>query len=255
MDRNIKFHLTCLDIFDFQNDYDLEISCIFNIIQIIMQLLLFLSTFVDYSDFSFKKKIPSILFYIAIFIAGIIFLIIKIVQCSKENDSYNCDCCGYFSILVLSSCKAILFLGIWTLFDDKDIFKNAFLLYLSYYIFSLLYYSTLTVFIYHNHSNFFWFFIFGFIYVGLATLIIYLITKNNKITNYGLNIFILEVVFYNFGLGIAICRGVLQGNEFIWKVLHIEIYRLYPLLVLCSIPLIIFAIIIGVILCCCGCIK
>ena len=246
--------LTCLDNFDYENKYNLEISSICNIIQNIIYLFLFLLIFVDYSDFSFKKKISSVLLYITIFITGIVFLIRNIIQGSKENDSYDCDCCGYFSILVLTFCKAIFLFGIWTIFENNVIFKKVNLLYLSYFILSFLYYFTLTIFLITKKAfNFFWFLIFGFIFVGLATLIIYLITENNEITIYGLIIFILEIVFYNFGLGIAICRGVLNGKEIIWKVLHIEIYRLYPLLILCSIPAILIVIIIGGILCCCGC--
>ena len=142
--------------------------------KIIIYLLLFLLIFIDYSDFSFKKKISSVLFYFAILIAGIIFLIIKITQCSKERDSYDCDCCGYFFILILSLCKAIFLLGIWTLFKNNEIFKKVNLLYLSYFIFSFLYYLTLTIFLITKKAfYFFWFFIFGIIYADLTTLIIF----------------------------------------------------------------------------------
>ena len=139
-------------------------------------------------------------------------------------------------------------------FDESQIAIT----YLIYFIFSIVFYSTLTLFIcIKNTLNYCWFCFFGFLYVVIATIVFYFIIDKD-LTTYGFDLFlcISEILFFNSGLTLSFCRGVLSHSEIAWNVLNIEIYKLYPLLVIFAIPALLF---IALILClfggCCFCQK
>ena len=106
--------------------------------------------------------------------------------------------------------------------------------YLTYFIFSIIFYSTLTLFICLKKSiNLGLFCLFGLIYIVIASVVLFSIKKDVLIFVFDLILFILEIFFYNTGLRLSFYRAILSHNENAWDILHIEVYRLYPLLFLC----------------------
>ena len=62
----------------------------------------------------------------------------------------------------------------------------------------------------------------------------------------------MEIVFLNFGIGISLCRDILKSDTNSWNIVNIEIYRLYPLLIIASIPGLIFLASLALIYACCA---
>ena len=250
-----KNYLSCFDGYNRPNDYHFELTGIINVIYYFICLGVLLIVFIDYDNFTLQPKMHIAFFYGSWGVVGIFFVIPKYMQYRRNYDN---NFIPIVSTIIIYIFKIIFCFGFWSNFElyeneeekfsynEKDP-RTIALFYLIYFIFGIIYYLTITIFIIKQKAiNFLWFFIIGFIYVGLSTLIIYLISKDNdkyEDDTYivGLIFYSLEVIFYNFGIGLSYCRKVL--NEYLtpWNILHIEIYRIYPLLFLVSIPVIIIA--------------
>lgn len=254
--KESKCNLKCLDDFNRPNNYHFELASIFNLIYFFICLAALLIGFIDYKDFTFKPIIHLGFFYGSWLVAGIVFIFAKLFQYRRN---YDHDLLAVVFAILLYIFTFIQFFGIWTIpemeleFEEKTS-RSVVLLYLIYFIFGIVYYFTITMFTIKKKAiNFSWFFIIGFIYVGISTLTLYLISKNNEkytsdIEISGLILYIMEVTFYNFGIGLAYCRDVLNEYQTSYNVLHIEIYKIYPILLLVSIPVIIIAVSLA---CCC----
>ena len=133
------------------------------------------------------------------------------------------------------------------------------IVYIVYFSFSIIYYFTLSIYVHiRNYINYAWFFIIGIIYIIIANLILYLVIsplgneKFNAKLLYLISIIIcsLEVIFLNIGVSIALCRDALNNETKIKNIINIEVYKLYPLLIIFSIPGIFVYILLAAIYCC-----
>ena len=258
---------TCLDCCDKDNHYKLQISFIILLIQNIIYLICHLCIFVDYNDFSFRLIITPEFFYIMFFITGTIFVIIKYLQFRNEFDTDNCEIVFPSIItLIISFFKGVFFFGIWSIFNQKkyeyiyyiplsysgELLRIISIVYIIYFSFSIIYYFTLIIFVYKRYYiNYVWFFIIGILYIVIANFVLYLITSFET-SIYGLIICSLEIVFLNFGIGISLCRDILKSDTNIWNIVNIEIYKLYPLLIIASIPGLTFLATLALIYACCA---
>ena len=107
----------------------------------------------------------------------------------------------------------VFFFGIWQpkyydeyetkfSFMDLKIFwigeSQIVIFYLTYFIFSIIFYSTLTLFICLKKSiNLGLFCLFGLIYIVIASVVLFSIKKDVLIFVFDLILFILEIFFYN----------------------------------------------------------
>ena len=225
--------LTCCNSFDLYNNYKMEISFLIYLIQNIIYLSIFLFFFLDYNDFSFKLMISPAFFIISGIFGGIIFLIIKRKQCNDEEDCLSSYWVSIFFLIGITFCKIIFLLGWPSLaFDDyNQRLKNVAKIYLIYFLFSIIYYFTLTLYVCtKNCMNYLLFLLIAVIYIAIESLIIYFISLVEIL----LSIIIvcsLEVILLYIGIGLALCRKVLDNETEILNSLHIEIYRLYPLFI------------------------
>ena len=242
---------------DRPNNYHFELTSILNLIYHFICLVILLILFIDYTEFTFRPLIPFGFVAGSWIVAGIVFIITKMLQ---YRVNYEQDLLHIVFTVILYIFLFIQFFGFWSLTTSDGISyaenygKILVQTYISYYIFGILYYSTIGIFIVKKKSiNFLWFLIIGFIYIVITGLAFYLIIKGND--NYessdffiGLMYYIFEVVFYNFGIGLAYCRNVLSEYHTSWNILSIKIFQIYPLLILVSIPVIIIALMLA----CCG---
>ena len=178
--------------------------------------------------------------------------------------------------------KALFFFGIWTYISQQknentyyEIYIIEFLriisiVYIVYFSFSIIYYFTLSIYVYiRNYINYARFFIIGIIYIIIANLILYLFISPLEESFFGyafilgnenfygtllyqISIIIcsLEVIFLNIGVSIALCRNDLNNETKIKNTINIEVYKLFPLLIIFSIPGIFVYILLAAIICC-----
>ena len=164
--------------------------------------------------------------------------------------------------------KALFFFGIWTYISQQknentyyEIYIIEFLriisiVYIVYFAFSIIYYFTLSIYVYiRNYINYARFFIIGIIYIIIANLILYLFISPLEESFFGYTFILgnenfygtllyqisiiicsLEVIFLNIGVSIALCRDALNNETKIKNIINIEVYKLYPLLIIFSIP-------------------
>ena len=261
---NCECKLICCNSFDLYNNYKMQISFLIYLIQNIIYLSIFLLFFLDYNGFSFKLMISPTFFTIAGIIGSINFLSVKYFQFKDVPDCLSNNGVSIIFMIGITFSKTIFLLG-WpsltfenynynkSYTSDNQGFKNLAIIYLIYFSFSIIYYFTLSLYVcLNNRVNYFLFLFIAVIYITIEFLILYFISLV-EIIIYGLIICSLEVLLLYIGIGLAICRKVLNNETEVLNSLHIEIFRLYPLLLLFSIPTsIIIIVIIIVITCICG---
>lgn len=255
------FCCRCLKCSDYNNDYYIQIICLINFIQNIIYLGAFLLFSTEYKPFSYRIIISPLCFLISCGVAGLIFLITKIMQYKKkDNHFHNCDA-GLF-MFGLTFFKVIFYLGIWTLFKEYNWFRKKFgyfiyeddffnsiaKVYAVYFSFSILYYLSIYFYILKNKSvNNISFIIISIIYTGIATLIFHLIKGKLPYIYWLIIACFFESITFNLGFGLAYCRELEKNNPF-WNVLHIEIYKFYPIYFPCALAMSIILLVIGIII-------
>jgi hypothetical protein len=188
-----------------------------------------------------------------------IFLVLKYIFTKEisEKDIYKMICPSAI-IIGITIFKLLFFFGIlgcfYQLSNGNIDYENRFsiellriisIVYTVYFPFSIIYYFTLSIYVHiRNYINYAWFFIIGIIYIIIANLILYLVIsplgneKFNATLLYLISIIIcsLEVIFLNIGVSIALCRNDLNNETKIKNTINIEVYKLFPLLIIFSIP-------------------
>ena len=211
----------------------MQISFLIYLIQNIIYLSIFLFFFLDYNDFFFKLMISPTFFTIAGIIGSINFLLVKYLQFKDVPDCLSNNGVSIIFMIGITFSKTIFLLGWPSLaFDDyNQRLKNVAKIYLTYFLFSIIYYFTLTLYVCtKNCMNYLLFLLIAVIYIAIESLIIYFISLVEIL----LSIIIvcsLEVILLYIGIGLALCRKVLDNETEILNSLHIEIYRLYPLFI------------------------
>ena len=218
----------------------------------------FLFFFVNYETFSLKIINYPDYFLISYLIGGFIFLITKLFQCKDNHRGFCVPAVLWFGISIFKFC---FYLGIWPIIQNgyyckyiecdlssiylsDDIFEKAAVIYIVYFSFSIIYYLTLTFHLLISHKpKAFLFILFGLFDICIANLVLLYITKNYEIFIYGLIACSYEFIFFNLGFGIYHCLKIEDKKNWLWKALLIEIFSLYPVLLILSIPSVILLLI------------
>ena len=249
---NIKGNckINCFKRFNRSNVYHFELISIINLMNYIIWLAIFLIFFIDYSDNTFKGILPLSIIYINILVVGVVFVLTKFIQYKKN---YENKVIPIIFIIILKLYLPTFFLSYFSYYEiGKEGFeiedsKTINLIYVTHHIFSIIYCLTVTIFIVKEKAiNFLWFYIIGFIYAIIATISTYYISKNGQYrkdgaVGVGAILYFSEIISFNSGIGIAFCRKALDENYIAWSILHIEIYSIYPFIIISTFPVIIIA--------------
>lgn len=166
---------------------------------------------------------------------GIAFDIIKYKQ--YKNDEYIRNdniCVTVILFIFLTGTKAAIHALYYIIicYGFPDIIMEPELDSLFTFIFPIVYYITLITYISYKKGNinFALFFFIGFIYYLIMNLILFLLTKSTNDLISNLIFMSLEIISLNFGIYMAKYKNTLQSDYIMWNILHIEVYRLYPIL-------------------------
>ena len=257
------------------NKYKIQRICFVYFLQNLFYLFILLfiferEEFRKYIKFIFDNY-PTI-FISSCFISGAIFLIIKYIQCKSKK--YRNRFVFFIFILCLTFFKAVFYFQMWALiynvlFGDiykiidnflnkydhleDEVLNNGKKVYFTYFSFSAVYHLTLCFFLLKKGLvNSLWLFLFGLIYLCPGNIYLYYINyMDNYNYIYGIVICLFEILYFNLALNLALFRNALDNSNVFWNFIHIEIYKIYPILFIFSIPSLPFLILFSCIHCIC----
>ena len=253
---------TCIFYDSFIGRFDNENYVYFKITQIlfiflfqnILYLILFL--YYNYSSFEHREKTEEdIIICIGVLgpTGGIAFDMVKYKQYKndefiKDNNHFATTIFFLFITCTKTAIHALYYIICYNLSDL--IIINPELDSLITLILPVIYYITLILFVYFKKGviNYAFFLLIGVIYIIILNLILFILSSSNDLIS-GLILSCLEIFAFNIGLSLANNINVLKSDSIIWNVIHIEIYRLYPILALLGFLLIL--VLIGMALGCC----
>ena len=221
------------------------------VIRNLISLGVFLSFFVSYKPLYLKILPYTEYFLITYLVGGFIFFVVKYIQFNNNNSGFAIPALLWIGISIFKFC---FYVGILQVIDihyfydffhyywfsfSTEFLENAAIIFIVYFSFSIIYYLTLTFHLIIDHEvKAFLFILFGIIDISIANLVLVYITKN-YIFIYGLIFCSYEFISFNLGFGIYYCSEIEDKMNWLWNALLIEIFSLYPILFIFSIPSII----------------